>query len=208
MAMLDAILHCAARGEFPPADGGVEVLAAPPGPAMAVVGFTGHHVIASSAPEEWVREQLADGGLAAPLGARFVSRLAAKLGRYDDGLDIVLAAEGVSGPVQLSETDGASHPRLMRALRHREHARAFTSGEHVVLALGQGLAGRTEVSFEVDPSARGRGLARRALLDARRLVGPAGVLFAQAAPANAASVRSLMAAGFRPIGAEVLFFAP
>lgn len=45
------------------------------------------------------------------------------------------------------------------------------------------------------------------LMDARKLIGPSSVLFAQTAPANAASVRTLLSAGFRPVGAEVLFFA-
>jgi hypothetical protein len=45
-----------------------------------------------------------------------------------------------------------------------------------VLVLGRGLAGRREVAFEVDPTRRNRGLGR-----------------------------SLVAAGFHPVGAEVLF---
>jgi hypothetical protein len=45
-----------------------------------------------------------------------------------------------------------------------------------VLVLGRGLAGRREVAFEVDPTRRNRGLGR-----------------------------SLVAAGFQPVGAEVLF---
>ncbi|HEV2894220.1 MAG TPA: class I SAM-dependent methyltransferase [Actinomycetota bacterium] len=40
---------------------------------------------------------------------------------------------------------------------------------------------------------------------ARHLVPPGEVLFAQVAPGNAASLRVVEAAGFRPIGAEVLF---
>ena len=40
---------------------------------------------------------------------------------------------------------------------------------------------------------------------ARHLVPAREVLFAQVAPGNAASLRVVEAAGFRPIGAEVLF---
>ena len=175
---------------------------------MAILGFTAHHVIASSAPEDWVRAELAEGDLSAPLKPRLVSRLAEKLGRHDDSLDILLAAEGLPGPVALRETDVASHPRVLRALRHRVDVRAFTDAlEQAVIVVGRGLALRHEVAVEVPESARGRGLARDALLGARRIVGPGGLLFAQAAPANAASVRCLLAAGFRPIGAEILFFA-
>jgi hypothetical protein len=46
-----------------------------------------------------------------------------------------------------------------------------------------------------------------ALLDARRLAGPGGLLDAQTAPANVASLKALLAAGFTPIGGEMLFFA-
>ena len=39
---------------------------------------------------------------------------------------------------------------------------------------------------------------------ARHLVPPGTPVWAQVAPANAASVRAFLAAGFRPVGAEVL----
>ncbi|MGH2859818.1 MAG: hypothetical protein ACRDMJ_20270 [Solirubrobacteraceae bacterium] len=84
------------------------------------------------------------------------------------------------------------------------HTRRRTARATAVL--GRGLAHRWEVAVEVVPQARRRGVARDALVDARRLVGPSAVVFAQTAPANAASVRALLAAGFDPIGAEVLFF--
>lgn len=79
------------------------------------------------------------------------------------------------------------------------------TGETVVV-LGRGLGLRLEVSIEVSPAARGRGLGRDALTDARRLAPAGSLLFAQVAPANAASIRALLRAGFTPLGAEVLFF--
>jgi hypothetical protein len=60
-------------------------------------------------------------------------------------------------------------------------------------------------SASVAPEARNSGLARRITLAARTLVPADEPLWAQAAPANAASVRAILAAGYRPIGAEVLF---
>jgi GNAT superfamily N-acetyltransferase len=87
----------------------------------------------------------------------------------------------------------------VRAFAHRDGA--------AVVVLGRGLAGRAEVAVEVDPAARGRGAGRRALLEARRLLGPGEALFAQTAPGNAASLRGLLGAGFVPIGSEALFFA-
>lgn len=68
------------------------------------------------------------------------------------------------------------------------------------------LALRTEVSFEVDLGARGTGRATASLHAARTLVAAGQPLFSQTAPGNAASLRALLAAGFRPIGSEVLFF--
>jgi RimJ/RimL family protein N-acetyltransferase len=82
-----------------------------------------------------------------------------------------------------------------------------SGGGRALVILGRGLAGRLEVAFEVDAAHRGNGLATAALLDARRAVRPAGLLFAQTAPANVPSLRALLAAGFAPIGSEALFFA-
>jgi RimJ/RimL family protein N-acetyltransferase len=85
--------------------------------------------------------------------------------------------------------------------------RAFedASGDATVI-LGRGLALRLEVAIEVDPAARSRGLAALALHEARKLVPNGESLFAQTSPGNAASLRALLAAGFRPIGGEALFY--
>jgi GNAT superfamily N-acetyltransferase len=61
------------------------------------------------------------------------------------------------------------------------------------------------VAFEVEPDARGRGLGRRLAAAAVMVVPEGDVLYVQTAPANVASVRALLAAGFQPIGGEVLF---
>ena len=54
----------------------------------------------------------------------------------------------------------------------------------------------------MDPGRRGTGLGRGLAAAARHLL-PAGTpLWAQIAPANAASVRAFLAAGFTPVGAE------
>jgi L-amino acid N-acyltransferase YncA len=60
-------------------------------------------------------------------------------------------------------------------------------------------------SHSVDPAHRGRGLGTRLARAARLLVPADAMLWAQIAPANAASVRAFLAAGFRPVGAEALF---
>jgi hypothetical protein len=175
---------------------------------MAVVGFSGHFIVASDAPEEWVREQLPEGDLLAPLSPRFLSALGRRLGRRDDGVDMLLAAPALGGDARMRDVKPGDHPRVLRAHAHREDVRVYEPADGAAtIVLGRGLAHRWEVAVEVVPDARCHGLAREVLTDARRLLGPSDVLFAQAAPANAASVRALLSAGFRPLGAEVLFFS-
>ena len=95
---------------------------------------------------------------------------------------------------------------MQRAARYRTDLRVFTDPDDLgVLVLGHGLAGRCECAFEVEPAGRNRGLGRRLALAARAMVPPGEALFAQVAPGNVASVRAVLAAGFRPIGGEVLF---
>ena len=60
-------------------------------------------------------------------------------------------------------------------------------------------------SFEVAPAARGRGLGRTLAAMAMLAVPRGERVFLQVAPGNAASLRAALGAGFRPIGAEVLF---
>lgn len=80
----------------------------------------------------------------------------------------------------------------------------YRTGDGIVI-IGRGLARRREVSLEVAAEARNAGLARRLALSARALVPLDEPLWAQVAPANAASVRAILAAGYRPIGAESSF---
>jgi hypothetical protein len=203
---LGAVLDAAARGRFPAADGAIDVLPAPPGRSMAVVGFTAHHVIAAPVAPEWVAGQLPDDDLSAPMSAAFLVALGERVGRHPGSLDVVLAAPGLAGEPKLVEVAGAEHPRVVRAHRYRSEVRVFEAGGGAaVVVLGRGLALRSEVAVEVSPADRGRGLGIRALLEARRLVEPGEAVFAQIAPGNAASLRAFLRAGFEPIGCEVLF---
>jgi GNAT superfamily N-acetyltransferase len=203
------LLEDAARGVPPPADGVVEVWAAPPGPVDAVLAFTAHHVVAAAVEPELVAARLPDGDLSAPMGAPFLGWLGERLGSRPGSLDVVLAAGGLGGTPPLELAPGVDldrHQRVARALRYRSGLQVWTAeGGAGVLVLGRGLAGRREVAFEVDPARRNRGLGRSLVVAARHLTPPGEALFAQVAPGNAASLRVVGAAGFRPIGAEVLF---
>lgn len=205
---LRAILEEAARGRFPEPDGSVEVLPPAPGRSQAVCGFTAHHVIAADVSRDEVLERLDGSDLGAAINPGFISWLGEHLGAAPGSLDVVLAAPGVRGDGDdlLRPARGIEHDRLSRAERYRDDLAVYSDGdERAILILGRGLAGRLEVSLEIDASARGRGLGRSLLLAARGLVPRDEVVFAQVAPGNAGSLRAFLAAGFAPIGSEVLF---
>ena len=206
---LAAILSDAAAGRFPPADGKVTVLAQPSPRDCGIFGFTAHAVIFADTDPGWVAARLPPGDLGAPLNAAFVQALADATGRVAGSIDLLCVAEPIDGPppVALTPEPDASHPRIARAMGYRDEVRAWRADGGVVL-LGRGVAGRLETAIEVDDDRRERGLGR-ALARAARHLSPAGEpVWAQVAPANAASVRAFLAAGFRPVGAEVLLAAP
>jgi hypothetical protein len=207
---LAAILVDAARGSFPAPDGSVDVLARPPGPTQAVVGFTAHHVVAADVPPDEVHERLDPADLGAPMAAPFLAWLGERLGARPGMLDLVMITFGGQedrSPIELvTRGDLGDHPRVARSMRYRDDLRVFSDPEGAgVLMLGRGLAGRWEVSIEVDPAHRERGLGRTLAAAARRLIPQDEPLFAQVTPANVASMRAFLAAGYRPIGSEVLF---
>jgi GNAT superfamily N-acetyltransferase len=157
------LLHGAAMGAPPAADGVVEVWPAPAGAVDAVLGFTAHHVVAAGVEPDLVAARLPEGDLTAPMSPGFLGWLGEQLGSLPGSLDVVLAAGGLGGEPPL------------------------------------------ELRAEVDPGRRNRGLGRLLVAAARHLTPPGEPLFAQVAPGDAASLRVVEAAGFRPIGAEVLF---
>jgi GNAT superfamily N-acetyltransferase len=201
------LLDAAARGSYPAPDGRVEVVSSPPGPADAVVALTAHTVVAADVDPDAVAAQLPADSLSAPLQPPFLSWLADRLRSEAGSIDVLL----VAGPARASEPElaeigDADHPRLRRAHRYRSEVRVFEpAGGGALLIVGRGLARRYEVSIEVDPDRRGEGLGRSLAQAARAFVPGEQALFAQVAPGNAASLRAFLAAGYRPIGAEVLF---
>jgi hypothetical protein len=211
MHPLAAILANAAAGTFPPADGGVTVLASPPGRADAVVAFTSHAVVAGDVTEAAIRRRLPADDPAAPMSVPFLAWLGKQLGAEPGDVDVVLAAHpGWASPkaLKLAELEGtaAEHERIARAHAYRTEVRAFTDPDQRGLVMvGRGLADRLEVSIEVFIDHRGRGLGADLARAALTLVDSGEPLFAQVTPGNVASLRAFLAAGYRPIGAEVLF---
>jgi GNAT superfamily N-acetyltransferase len=146
------------------------------------------------------------------MSASFLLFLAGWLGAEPGTLDVVLArtARLEEPAVAVWRRDDLNdHPRVRRARRYRPDAVVYADREQGepdgVLVVGQGLAGRWEMAFEVAPSARGRGLGRRLAATAATIVPEGQPVFAQVAPGNPSSVRACLAAGYVAIGAEVLF---
>lgn len=199
----------AARDRFPPADLAVEVVAPPPGRADAVVAFTGHSIIAADISPAKVRRQLGTDDPGAPLNATFLAWMGRQLGSEPGSLDVVLVAAPGWVPPKAIELERVPRPRrserVERAGRYRSDVEVHTDPERRGLVIiGRGLAGRLEVSIEIEPEHRGHGVGADLARAALRLAGNEP-LFAQVAPGNVASLRAFLAAGFRPIGAEVLF---
>jgi len=189
----------------PPGDDWLTVVPQHSARAAAVVAFTGRVLVAADVPPEWVRAQLPDGDLCAPLNPPFLAALSARTGRRVNNIDMVMLAPKRSGPppVDVRLVEDADHPRVRRAHRYRDDVRVYLA-DGGVLILGRGLAGRWEAAVEVDPYCQGQGLGRALAAAARHLVPDNRPVWAQIAPGNAASVRAFLAAGYSPIGAEAL----
>ncbi|MEV5318870.1 GNAT family N-acetyltransferase [Streptomyces sp. NPDC052687] len=202
---LGDILDAAARGVFPPADGGTTVVPQPCDRDAGVLSFTAHSVVFTDEDPRWVYGTLAAldcDALAATLNPRFLTAFLERTGRTTDTVDAVLVATPLPGEPSLAlEEVDSRHPRVAYARARRDDVRAWAA-EGAVLVMGRGVAGRLEVSVEVDEGVRHRGLGRALVSAARRLAEEP--LWAQVAPGNARSIRAFQAAGYRQVGAEVL----
>ncbi|MFI6489737.1 GNAT family N-acetyltransferase [Streptomyces sp. NPDC050564] len=201
------ILNAAARGVFPPPDGGVTVVRQHSGRDAGVTAFTAHNVVFTDEDPRWVREALASvdcDALAAPMNARFLAALMERTGRASDTIDVLTVGSPLPGepPLELKEIHDPDHPRVVSSRRRRDDVRVWTTAGGV-LVMGRGVAGRLEVAVEVDEDVRHRGLGRALVTAARQLSGGEPV-WAQISPGNARSLRAFQAAGYRPVGSEAL----
>ncbi|WP_371669048.1 GNAT family N-acetyltransferase [Streptomyces sp. NBC_00289] len=204
------ILDAAARGVFPPADGGTTVVAQHSHRDAGVLSFTAHSVVFTDEDPAWVRRTLAEAdcdALAATMNARFLDAFVTRTGRRTDTIDVMAVGAPLPGGPQLAleEIGDPGHPRVLSSRRRRDEVRVWAA-EGGVLVLGRGIAGRLEVAVEVDEDVRHRGLGRALALAARHLGGGEPV-WAQISPGNARSMRAFQAAGYAPVGAEALLIA-
>ncbi|WP_327727745.1 GNAT family N-acetyltransferase [Streptomyces sp. NBC_00487] len=215
MESLRDILDAAARGVFPPADGGTTVIAQHSPRDAGVLCFTAHSVVFTDEDPDWVHETLAAmecDALSASMNPRFLAAFMERTGRTSETIDAMLVASPLPGepPLPLKEIEDAGHPRVAYARLRRDDVRVWTA-DGGVLTTGRGIAGRLEVSVEVDersargPVVRHRGLGRSLVTAARHLV--AEPLWAQVAPGNARSMRAFQSAGYLPVGSEILLSA-
>jgi hypothetical protein len=208
VAELADLMRSVADGTSPVADGELTVVTPPDERSVGVLAFAGHNVVSVDLAGDRIRTWLPDDDLSAPLQPLFLTTLASATGRTPDNLDMVLVAPatGRSNGMDLTELTEflePLHPRLARALAQRIGVRAWRCPGGL-LTLGRGVAGRWEVSVEVEPALRGFGLGRGLFTAARGMLPVGEQVWAQVAPGNAASIRATLAAGFRPAGSEVL----
>lgn len=209
---LAALITAAAAGRFPEPDGRWRRV--PPWlPGLeAVLSFTGHAVfaVAPDIPDQRLASLGAD-GFGGAHDPRLITALAGA-GGWIDCLDMLMAGHGTgrdgAPPRLIGRPDLAAHPRARFATRVRDRPRLLgypDPGRSAVAIVSRGIAGLTELSFELEPGERGRGGGSRLAADALTMI-PAGQLaVAAVAPGNAASVRALLSAGFTPLGSVQLF---
>lgn len=205
---LRELCEAAARGSFPRPDWGLEFLGAPTRLLGAVVGFTGHHVIAADVQEDEARIKFDPHDIAAPFNPSFLAWLGQRLGARVGHIDVTLARMGTGTSDEwLQPIDvPPDNERVRRALRLRADVEFLVPAEGgAVVTLGSGLAGRRELSMEItNESDRNEGLGTRLVRAGVSHIPSNEAIFASVSPGNTRSLRCLLNAGFRPIGAECI----
>ncbi|MEN9647076.1 MAG: hypothetical protein RL238_3745 [Actinomycetota bacterium] len=196
------VLDDAARGVFPPTDGKVDVLPGLRGDIVAVTEFTAHTVLCAPIdPDEAAARGLHGyGGCTHPDLLLWLAGPHRSIG----SLDVLLVRPGTGDALADGDGHAPDHSRVERAHRYRRDVRTFGDEAGVVL-LGRGVADRLELAVELfDHTPHGEGHGRRLVDLGLRAAPRTEFVWAQVAPGNAASLRVFLAAGFTPVGAEVL----
>lgn len=211
MTTLADILRAVEHGVFPPPDLSITVVPAPSDRESCVVAFTAHIVIAADVTPAWVADRVPPGDLSAPTNPPFLSALEQATGRRVNALDAMLLAPALTDPADraaattgLTELTDHNHPRVERAWRYRDDVRVYGDQYGGLVVTGRGLAGRLECAIEVPEHSRGKGHGRRLATAARALIPADAHIWAQVTPGNAASFRTFLAAGYKPVGSEAL----
>ena len=126
-----------------------------------------------------------------------------------DSLDALLVARGTGtgGPL-VERPDLRAHPRVAFSAAVRGDLRVLGSPDparSAVAVLGTGVGGLTELSVELEPDRRGSGEGVALAAAALAQVPTGELVVAAVAPGNAASLRTLLRAGFSPVASMQLF---
>lgn len=207
METLPELLDAVAHDRFLPPDGTVTVLPQLCRRDVGVLAFTAHTLVLTDEDPAWVRAALATvecDPLAAPMHPHFLTALMDRTGRTAETVDALWVGTPLPGPpaLPLREIADAGHPRVVRARRRRDDVRVWAV-DGGLLVVGRGVGGRLEVALEVEGGSAGVG---RELGTAVRQLADEPV-WAQVSPGNARSTRAFLAAGYRAVGAEMLFSA-
>ena len=208
---LAEIIRAAAAGRFPPVDGAWQRVPPWREGLEAVLSFTGHAVLAVSAQVKDAKiDALGADGFGGAHDPRLISALAGP-GAWIDSLDALLVGRGTgasSGDSRLvPRPDLAEHPRALFASGVRDDVEVlgYPDPDRTSLAtISRGVGGLHELSFEVQIDRRG-GAGPALVQDALRSLPVDTLVVAAVAPGNAASLRTLLTAGFAPIGSMQLF---
>jgi hypothetical protein len=212
---LAGLIAAAAAGRYPVADGSWQRVPPWRTGVEAIVAFTGHAVlaVAPDIPDERLVLLGAD-GFGGAHDPRLITALAGP-GGWIDSLDILMAGRGTGhadAPPRLADRpDLAAHPRAAFAARIRDQPRLLgyeDPGRTALAVISRGVAGLTELSFELEPGHRGHGGGTGLVCDALTAIPAGQLVLAAVAPGNAASVRALLSAGFIPLGSVQLFRRP
>ncbi len=195
------VMTSAAHGVFPPVDGSVSFFPELPNGLRAIVALTGHAYIAAGLGAEHFDDVAVD-GFGGALAPSAVLRVA------DGGVvgvhDVILAAPGTGTGLRSPLTSMWDDHDRVRHARHLRTAVVVYGDERGFVTVGDGLAGRPEMSVEIADTNTSAGLGRHLMHDARGAVAVDQHIFAAVAPGNARSLRAFLAAGFHPIGSEII----
>jgi hypothetical protein len=209
---LAGLITAAAAGRYPAADGSWRRVPPWRPGVEAIVAFTGHAVLAV-APDIPDRRLVSLGvdGFGGANDPRLITALAGS-GGWIDCLDMLMAGRGDGHPDVpprlAGRPDLAAHPRAAFATRIRDQPRVLgyaDPGRTALAVISRGIAGLTELSFELEDGHRGHGGGTRLVRDALTAIPSGQLVLAAVAPGNAASVRALLSAGFVPLGSVQLF---
>lgn len=175
---------------------------------QAVVGFTGHTILAvTSDVSDDALVDLGATGNDGPFSSRLITALAGPTG-WIGAQQVLLSALGTgtgnSGDL-LARPDLSRHPFVESAKRIRQDIQVLGTKdpEPDIVVLGRGVAGMREISFQVAHHAPARAAA---LIGAALGTVPDHEVVLTATPVfDGWALNSAIAAGFRPIGGVQLF---